>query len=201
MAGQVVVDPIQAGGDGGGLAGAGGAGDEDESVAALHPGFQQIRRQPELGERGDLGADRPHDGGETAQRVIEIHAEAAAMGELPGNVSLRVGGGIDAAGCPELFHRLPRDRAGVEEHHIALTPDARRFVLDEEHIGGGIREGIPDELGEGVDHRHPLAGHAESSDSAVREKRKGGRADFPPGGFRATVNGRMYGNEVQTGNQ
>ena len=48
VAGEVVVDPVQAGGDGGGLAGAGRAGDENQAVAALHPGLEQFGRQAEL---------------------------------------------------------------------------------------------------------------------------------------------------------
>jgi hypothetical protein len=60
--GVTLVDPLQAGGEGGRLAGAGWPGDEDESSAALEPGLEEFGGKPISSSMGRMtAASRPSE--------------------------------------------------------------------------------------------------------------------------------------------
>ena len=84
--------------------------------------------------------------------MIEVDPQAAAVGQLPGNVRLWVGRRIDAASAPELGHRRRRDGPRMQLDDLALMADARSFAGDEKHVGGRSGEGVLDELLEGGEH-------------------------------------------------
>ena len=141
-----MIDPVQRGGDGGGLPGAGGTGDEDEALCALDPRFQEAGGKPELGQGWDFIANGPHHGGEPTERVIEIYPQSATLGDAPRDVCLKGGRGIDAAGFPELFHVGAWDRSGMKHDHLALAADTWDVVFDKENVVCLIRKRVADEL-------------------------------------------------------
>ncbi|MFM1944767.1 MAG: hypothetical protein RI897_3749 [Verrucomicrobiota bacterium] len=74
MDGAVIVNLVEHGGESGGFAGAGGAGDEDESGFFLG-GLLEDGGQAHIGERGDFRIEFAEDDGEVAALGEDIDAE------------------------------------------------------------------------------------------------------------------------------
>jgi hypothetical protein len=65
--------------------------------------LQEWGRKSQFGQGRDDAADGPQDRGETAEGVIEIDANPAAVRDLIGNIRFELLLGIDTAGLPELL--------------------------------------------------------------------------------------------------
>ena len=70
------VDDVDEGGHGGGFAAAGGAGEQDQALLALHKAGED-GREVEGFEGGDLRREETDAGGERAALIVEVGAEAA----------------------------------------------------------------------------------------------------------------------------
>ena len=94
----------------------------------------------------DILADGSQHRRKPPERVVEVHAQAFPLGELPRDIRLFGDGGIHPAGFPKPFHRETRHRPRMQWHHLSLTPDARLFLLEQEDIRRHAAEGVSDEL-------------------------------------------------------
>ena len=84
---EVDVDVVEQRGERGGLAGAGGAGDEHEAGAHVAEFLDDIRHA-EAFERGDFGGDEPEHGGEAVLLLEVVAAEAGVLVHFVGEVEV-----------------------------------------------------------------------------------------------------------------
>ena len=143
VAGGVFVQPLEEGGEGGGFAGAGGAGDEDDAVGFECPTSEEPIGGAEVDEGWDVGADAAEDGADAAEDAVEVDAEADAFLRDEAGVFVEVVGGIGAASGPEGDHVGEGDGFLTEEHDLFVDLEAGRLAFLKEDvaslvlIGGG----------------------------------------------------------------
>ncbi len=113
----VAVDVVDHRGQGGRLAAAGGAGDEDEPLGDLAEALDD-RRQRELLEGQDLRRDLAHDRGDAVAVAEDVHAEPRRAGQRVGEVGVVLLRELLAV--PLLHHRLQQleDLLGAQDRHV-----------------------------------------------------------------------------------
>ena len=117
------IDPVDHGGQGGRLAGAGRAGHQDQAIRPTDQLGADGRRSERL-ERGDLVGDEPQGAGERAALEEEVGADARRLAEGEAEV--------DLAARLELAPAFPRERAG--ERGRLVREERRRLQRDERAI-------------------------------------------------------------------
>jgi hypothetical protein len=78
VAGNSLIEPLEACGQRGGFSGPSGSGYEDESRWAREPLLQKLRGQAELFHGGNLSFDVTENGTADTELAVEVHAEAKA---------------------------------------------------------------------------------------------------------------------------
>src|ERR1041385_7966067 len=106
------VDLVDDGGEGGGFAGAGGAGDEDE--AGFFPGgLEDDFREVQFRDGGDDGVEFAQDNGVVAALLKDVDTKAGAIAEG--------GGGIAGAAAQQILGEAFAAAQEVEGHHLGLV--------------------------------------------------------------------------------
>ena len=136
---EVGIDVIEQGGERGGLAGAGGAGDEDEAAAHVAEFFDD-RRDVELLERGDLRGNDTEDAGEAVLLLEVVAAEAVIAVHLVGEVEIAfVDVFLPGLGIADLAHHSLHHLAGEDfvgdGLDAAVNAHLRRLTLAEMQVG------------------------------------------------------------------
>ena len=144
VAAVVVVDPVEATGDRGGLSAAGGAADDDESTASGEPGHQQGRGQSKVLEVGDRALDGAKHRTESAEGSEEVHPHPGSVRGGPADVLFQIHGRVRADVLPEGGHFLMVERMVFEGDDLAVDADPRRVSSGEDQIGRAFGEGGAD---------------------------------------------------------
>ena len=87
----LLIDAVEQRRQGGALAGAGGAGDQNQPLAGAAEALQSLAAA-QCGEGGNAGRHRAEGGAEAAAVVKGVDAKAGDAGQLEGEVRLRAGG-------------------------------------------------------------------------------------------------------------
>ena len=85
----LAVDLIEHGGQGGGFAGAGGTGDQDQTARTIAE-FGDYGRKIELGEGFNLKGNDAEDGGDSSALIEDVGAEAGKTLESEGKIELEI---------------------------------------------------------------------------------------------------------------
>ena len=161
----VAVDLVEDGGEGGGLAAAGGAGDEDEPLAHLGDAPEEGDGEPELLEGEEAVGEEADGPGEAVALEEAVDADAFAAGDGGGGVELaflheavevtaadEAGGELGEGLAAEGLGRL----GGAEE---AVDAEAGDVALAPVEVGGaGLGEEGEEGVEGGIGHQSASAG-------------------------------------------
>jgi hypothetical protein len=169
------IDLVDHGRERGGLAGAGGARDEDEALRTLRH-LLDDRRQIQLAERPDLDGDDADGGGHRSALPVHVAAEAGQPLDAEGEVELVLF--LELLLLPLVEHAVGQPLSVLGRQLLELGEGLQLAVLPDLWVGSGgdVEVGSPplDHDGQEVVHRR---GHGVLYVSP--------RADSPRGGVRA----------------
>ena len=145
MEGEVLVQPFEAGGHGGGLTGAGGPGDQNQAGGALEPLLKEFHGQAEILHGGNACFDATEDGTAEAELAVQVDAEAdAILGDVAGVVILLFWAG--AAASPKIFHPGRFKRGNLHGANDLAEADVRHRIFAQEEVGGAEFAAGPAEI-------------------------------------------------------
>ena len=151
-----VVDLIQQAGQGGGLAGAGFAGDQDDALVEIGEVLDVVGKTQFL-KGGDVVIEDTDGGGDIALLAEQVHAAAGAVGEADGKVLLAdVGDVIVVTGqVPGIgFAVFGGHDVGIQVMKPSVDAEADGNAADDVNVAGAHFLGLGDDLGKGVDLAH-----------------------------------------------
>src|SRR5690606_34409482 len=135
----LAVDLVDEGGERGGLARAGGPGDEDEAARLLREGLDHGRER-ELGEAADLEGDRPEGAGDLAALLEDVGAEAGEALDTEREVDALA---LLEPGPLRLVHHLEAQGAALGRREVG-RPERDELSIDAElrgRAGGDVEIG------------------------------------------------------------
>lgn len=131
---EVLVQPLEASGQGGGFTGAGGSGDQDQAGGALKPFLEKLHGQAQLLHGGDAGLDTAEDGTTETELAMEVNTEAdAVVGDITGIVILGIR--RSATPSPKIFHPRGFERGSFHGADDLAESDMGYGVFAKKQVG------------------------------------------------------------------